>query len=102
MVRIVWEFTARADKIEEFENYYANSSPWTMLFRKNSGYHGSVLLRDIEQPRRYLTIDPWENAATHRAMRERFLAEYEELDRACEAFTESERRHGVFEEVHSR
>jgi heme-degrading monooxygenase HmoA len=102
MVRIVWEFTARADKIEEFENYYANSGPWTMLFRKSSGYHGSVLLRDIEQPRRYLTIDRWENSAMHRAMRERFAAEYEELDRAGEAFTESERRHGVFEEAHSR
>jgi hypothetical protein len=35
-------------------------------------------------------------------MRERFAAEYEELDRAGEAFTESERRHGVFEEAHSR
>src|ERR1700733_8158917 len=66
MVRIVWEFTARADKIQEFEKFYADSGPWTVLFRKNSGYHGSVLLRDIEQPRRYLTMDRWENAATVR------------------------------------
>jgi quinol monooxygenase YgiN len=101
MVRIVWEFTARADKIQEFEKFYADSGPWTELFRRNSGYHGSVLLRDIEQPRRYLTMDRWENAATVRAMRERFAAEYEELDRAGEAFTESEHHQGVFEEAHS-
>ncbi|HXO45408.1 MAG TPA: antibiotic biosynthesis monooxygenase [Candidatus Cybelea sp.] len=101
MVRIVWEFTARADKIQEFEKFYADSGPWTELFRRNFGYHGSVLLRDVEQPRRYLTIDRWENAATVRAMRERFAEEYEELDRACEAFTESEHHQGVFEEAHS-
>jgi hypothetical protein len=101
IVRIVWEFMARADKIQEFENYYADSGPWTMLFRRSSGYHGSVLLRDLGQPRRYLTIDRWEDAATHRSMRERFALEYERLDRAGEAFTESERHQGVFEEAHS-
>src|SRR5271168_531771 len=74
MVRIVWEFTARADKIKEFENYFAGSGPWTALFRKNSGYHGTLLLRDMQMPRRYLTIDRWENAAMHRAMRERCKA----------------------------
>jgi len=99
MVRIVWEFTARADKIKEFENYFAGSGPWTALFRKNSGYHGTLLLRDMQMPRRYLTIDRWENAAMHRAMRERCKAEFEELDRAGEDFTESERHTGVFEEA---
>jgi heme-degrading monooxygenase HmoA len=99
MVRIVWEFIARADKIQEFEDYYANSGPWTAMFRRNSGYHGTVLLRDMQNPRRYLTIDRWENAALHRAMRQRCKAELEELDSAGEAFTESERHTGVFEEA---
>jgi quinol monooxygenase YgiN len=101
MVRIVWEFMARADKIKEFENYFADSGPWSALFRKNSGYHGTVLLRDLQIPRRYLTIDRWENAALHRAMRERYKLEFEELDRAGEAFTESEKHTGVFEEAHA-
>jgi quinol monooxygenase YgiN len=101
MVRIVWEFMARADKIKEFESYFADSGPWTALFRKNSGYHGTVLLRDLQIPRRYLTIDRWENAALHRAMRERCKLEFEELDRAGEAFTESEKHTGVFEEAHA-
>jgi quinol monooxygenase YgiN len=99
MIRVVWEFTARADKVEEFEAHYANSGPWTALFRRNSGYHGSVLLRDMQVPRRYLTIDRWESVALHRAMRERCKAEFEELDRAGEVFTESERHTGVFEEA---
>ena len=99
MVRIVWEFIARADKIQEFEHYYANSGPWAAMFRKSSGYHGTVLLRDMQNPRRFLTIDRWESAASHRAMHERSKAEFEELDRAGEAFTESERHSGVFEEL---
>jgi hypothetical protein len=101
MVRIVWEFIAHADKIREFEDYHANSGPWAAMFRRNTGYHGTVLLRDMQRPGRYLTIDRWENAAMHRAMRERFAVEFEELDRAGEAFTESELHAGVFEEAHS-
>ena len=72
MVRFVWEFTARAGKVKEFEDYYANSGPWATLFRKNAGYHGTLLLRDTETPRRYLTIDRWDSVASHVAMRERF------------------------------
>jgi heme-degrading monooxygenase HmoA len=98
MVRFLWEFVARADKIQEFENVYANSGPWAQLFRKSGGFHGTVLLRDAEDGRRYLTIDRWQSAAARQQMRERYAKEYETLNRACEALTESERRIGVFEE----
>jgi quinol monooxygenase YgiN len=99
MVRIVWEFIARADKIQEFEDYYANSGPWAALFRKNAGYHGTLLLRDLQNPRRFLTIDRWKNVALHHAMREHCGPEYLELDRAGEILTESELHTGVFEEA---
>ena len=99
MVRVVWEFVARADKVSEFESTYANSGPWANLFRKNGGYHGTMLLRDSEHERRYVTIDRWQNASVQREMRERFAREYEELDRACDSLTETERRIGVFEEL---
>ncbi|MGA2510472.1 MAG: hypothetical protein ABSG27_09585 [Candidatus Acidiferrales bacterium] len=98
MVRIVWEYVARADKVKEFESAYANSGPWAKLFRKNGGYHGTLLLRDTESTRHYMTIDRWQSVSLHREMREKFAKEYNELDRACEAFTESERQIGVFEE----
>jgi hypothetical protein len=99
MVNFVWEFVVRADKVEEFENVYSDSGPWSDLFRRNDGFHGTVLLRDAEHVRRYLTVDRWFNAAAQREMRERFAKEYEELDRACDPLTESERRIGVFEEI---
>lgn len=99
MVQFVWEFIARADKIDDFERHYAASGSWADLFRKSSGYLSTQLLRDAETPRRYLTIDRWDSAASYHAMREKFAGEHEALDRACEAFTESERRIGVFEET---
>jgi len=98
MVQFVWEFVAHADKVEKFERHYASAGAWADLFRKSAGYRGTTLLRDADNAQRYLTIDRWESVAAQRAMRERFAAQYEALDRACEGFTESERRIGVFEE----
>ena len=98
MVRYVWEFVARADRVNEFEKHYASAGAWAELFRKSAGFRGTVLLRDAENSRRFLTIDSWDNAAAFAAMRERFGKEYGELDRLCEGLTESERRIGEFEE----
>lgn len=98
MVRVVWEFVARPDRVRDFENCYASSGSWAELFRRSEGFRGTALLRDTENARRFLIIDSWENAAAYRAMRERFRKEYVELDRVCEGFMESERRVGEFEE----
>jgi len=89
MVRFLWEFVARADKIREFEKVYANSGPWAQLFRKSGGFHGTMLLRDAEGGRRYLTMDRWQSTAARQRMREQYAQEYEALDRACEVLTES-------------
>src|SRR5580658_5065714 len=63
MVRVVWEFFVRADRVTDFEKYYASSGRWADLFRKSEGFRGTVLLRDTENARRFLTIDSWENAS---------------------------------------
>ncbi|HTA52928.1 MAG TPA: antibiotic biosynthesis monooxygenase [Candidatus Acidoferrum sp.] len=98
MVRVVWEFVARPDRVGDFENYDASSGSWAGLFRRSEGFRGTALLRDAENAQRFLIIDSWENASAYRAMRERFRKEYVELDRVCEGFRESERRIGEFEE----
>ena len=98
MVRFVWEFIARADRVKEFERSYSAAGPWAELFRRSAGYRGTLLLRDAENPRRFLTIDGWETAEAQRALRQNFAKEYEALDRACEALTERERSIGVFED----
>jgi heme-degrading monooxygenase HmoA len=97
VVQYIWEFEARPEKIADFERFYSASGPWAALFRRCPGFLGTSLLRDAESPARFLTIDRWDSAASRHAMREQFSAEYETLDRDCEALTESETRIGVFE-----
>jgi heme-degrading monooxygenase HmoA len=98
MVQFIWEFIARDDKTAEFERSYSASGLWAALFESSPGFLGAQLLRDSENPRRYVTIDRWESFEAHVAMRGRLAKEYEELDRRCEGLTEFERRIGVFEE----
>lgn len=98
LFQILWEFNVREEQIAEFEKFYSPTGLWAKLFRGSPGYLGTVLLRDAQAPRRYVTIDRWENAASHRAMRGRFAKEYEALDKLCEALTESERQIGTFDE----
>jgi heme-degrading monooxygenase HmoA len=99
VVQFIWEFVARPDKLKEFERHYSASGPWVELFRRSAGYKGTQLLRDSESARRCLTIDRWDSVTSYRAMRDRFAKEYEELDRICETFTDTERNLGVFEEA---
>jgi quinol monooxygenase YgiN len=97
VVQLVWEFVAREDKLAEFERHYASDGTWAQLFRRSAGFRGTTLLRDTGQRGRYLTVDSWESADAHRAMRVNFSREYDELNRVCEEFTERESHLGDFE-----
>ena len=97
MVHFIWEFRVRPDRLPEFERCYTGvDGLWAQLFRKSPGFQGTVLFRDTENPRHFLTIDSWHTVAAQGAMREQFQREYAELELACEALTESETRVGVF------
>jgi len=98
MVHFVWEFIARTGSEGEFERLYSGNGAWAKLFAKAPGFLGTSLLRDTTNALRFLTIDRWESVDAQSAMRERFADEYDEMDRACERLTESERRIGIFEE----
>jgi heme-degrading monooxygenase HmoA len=97
VVQLVWEFVAREDMLGEFERHYAGDGTWAQLFQRSRGFRGTALLRDTQRRGRYLAVDSWDSAEAHRAMREKFSREYEELDRACEEFTERESHIGDFE-----
>jgi heme-degrading monooxygenase HmoA len=97
VVQVVWEFIAREDKLAEFERHYASDGAWARLFKRSAGFRGTALLHDAARRGRYLTVDSWENADAHREMREKFSHEYDELNHACEEFTERESHLGDFE-----
>ena len=95
----IWEFQVRTGGESEFELHYGPGGSWVRLFRTAPGYLETVLLRDLTQPQRYLTIDRWESEAAYRAFREASAADFDALDELCEALTVSERELGRFDGV---
>ena len=93
----LWEFVAEAGHVEAFRRAYGAAGPWVTLFRQSSEYCGTELCADPANPRRFVTIDRWTSRAAYEAFREEHRAAYGEIDRVCEAFTESERRLGEFD-----
>jgi quinol monooxygenase YgiN len=59
---------------------------------------GTRLLRDKDDPLRFVTIDDWESEELYRAFRVRFAVEYAALDRICEGCTSAESPLGQFVE----
>ncbi len=99
MLHILWEYRVPAAMRSEFERHYNRDGAWAELFRRDSGFRGTTLLRDPEDAARYLTIDGWDDRAAYQRFRQGFGAEYAALDRQMEALTESERHLGSFESV---
>jgi heme-degrading monooxygenase HmoA len=96
MYLMIWEFRVSAESCEGFERLYGPEGGWARLFRTGSGYLGTELVRDQDDPERYLTLDRWISRADHDAFRASHAAEYEALDREGETLTASERKIGAF------
>jgi heme-degrading monooxygenase HmoA len=93
---IVWEFTVREGRLQEFVSAYDAKGDWAKLFRRAQGYLGTELLRSSDEANTFLTIDRWESADCFEIFQARFGAEYKRLDAECENYTLSERKVGVF------
>ena len=92
-------FTYDVTDTDEFERVYGPDGEWSRFFRDGRGYIGTELLRDVEQPGRYLVVDRWETRETYNA----FVAEHrDEYMRRVDESTfhyERELRIGTFESV---
>ena len=96
MFVVVWQFEIAEEKVSAFEAAYGPDGEWTQLFRTSPDYRGTELLRDAYIPLSYLTIDHWASEEAFRAFRKDHDAEYESLDRACDALTSRETRIGAY------
>jgi heme-degrading monooxygenase HmoA len=96
MFVVVWQFEIAEEKLAAFEAAYGPEGAWSKLFRSSGEYLGTELLRDAYIPGSYLTIDRWASEAAFRAFRKDHDAEYEALDRACDALTSRETRIGAY------
>ena len=93
----IWEYIVREDKIEEFVEAYNSDGLWVQLFKKSPGYITTDLIRDRRNPRRFVTIDRWESFEHWQQFRDTQSGEFEDLDKQCESYTESETELGRFE-----
>lgn len=96
MIEIVWEFVVKEEAQGQFELAYGPGGAWSKLFEQCPGFRGTTVLRDTENPRRYLTIDLWETAALREQALAQHEAEYSDLDAAFGEWTESETEVGIF------
>ncbi len=96
MFVVVWQFEVAEEKIAAFEAAYSAEGAWAKLFGTSPEYRGTELLRDAYIPGGYVTIDRWTSEDAFRAFRKEHDAEYEALDRSCDALTSGERRVGAY------
>jgi hypothetical protein len=96
MIEIVWEYIVKEEARGHFELAYGPGGAWSELFARSPGFRGITVLRDTDNPRRYLTVDIWDAAG----QREQALAECEaetaELEAALGEWTESRTAVGTF------
>jgi heme-degrading monooxygenase HmoA len=95
MIHAIWEFRVSPEHVAEYESNYGSNGAWAQLFRRRPAYRGTELLRDKEDPLRYVTVDKWNDLTAYNAMKEE--PEYAILDIACGKLTVSERLIGIFE-----
>ena len=96
MIEIVWEFVVKEEARGQFELAYGPGGAWSKLFAGCPGFRGTTLLRDTENPRRYLAIDLWDSVAQREQMLAERKAEHSVLDAAFGGWTESKTEVGIF------
>lgn len=95
----VWEFVVRPDEVRAFEASYGPGGEWTQFFGRDPRYIRTVVLRDRNAPTRFVTIDYWTSGEAFLAFRDRFGAEFEDMDARFEPLALRETHMGEFELV---
>ncbi len=98
MFRIVWEFDANPERVNEFELVYGSSGKWVELFKRSADHVSTELYRSIDSPTRYMTLDRWRSRAGYDAFRKEHAEDYVQLDELCETITVHERILGMVDD----
>jgi len=94
----LWEFEVKRGSEEIFEGLYGPEGAWAQLFRRDSRYRSTRLLRDTARRWLYVTLDFWDSREAHQEFARTHAVDYQALDDACQRLTTSETRIGSFEE----
>jgi quinol monooxygenase YgiN len=95
----IWEFQVKPESISAFEETYGPDGAWAQFFRQSPDYFGTELVRDLDHPGRYLTLDHWTSRKALHRFKQDHQSAYAALDKQCERLTERETFLGDFEQV---
>lgn len=95
----LWKFHVMPESIPAFEKIYGPNSAWAQLFRSSPDFLGTELIRDLDHPGRYLTLDHWTSREAFRRFKQDRQSEYTAFDKQCESLTEQEAFLGDFESI---
>jgi heme-degrading monooxygenase HmoA len=96
MIEIISEFVVKDEKRGQFELAYGPGGLWSKLFARAHGFRGTTLLRDVENPRKYLTIDLWNSLAHWEQVLAGILDDYSDLETSFSDLVESKTEVGIF------
>jgi heme-degrading monooxygenase HmoA len=97
MLALFFSYEARDQT--EFERAYGPDGEWAEFFRQGDGFVGTELLRDVENPGRYLVVDRWASRDAYQAFVEAHRDEYMRRVDDTAYLYDSELRFGTFENV---
>ena len=97
MIALVFSYEVRDGT--QFESVYGPEGEWAAFFATAQGYIGTELLRDVEQPGRYLVVDRWESADAYNAFVAERRDEYMQRVDDTRFMYDQELRFGTFENV---
>jgi heme-degrading monooxygenase HmoA len=97
VLALLFSYEARDDA--EFERAYGPDGEWAAFFRTGAGYVGTELLRDLENPGRYLVVDRWDSSDAYEAFVQTNRDEYMRRVDDSTFYYSSELHLGTFENV---
>ncbi|HEY69878.1 MAG TPA: hypothetical protein G4O08_04750 [Anaerolineae bacterium] len=96
MIEFIWEVVVKKDGRGQFELAFGPGGAWSKLFAKCPGFRGTTLLRGTRDLQRYLVIDVWDSEGQREQSLAELETEYEKLQAALGAWTESIVELGVY------
>jgi quinol monooxygenase YgiN len=97
MLVVVWEYRARADRVDEFESFYRPDGPWGTLFRESPAFVSVTLMKDLRDPQRFMVADRWTSELMYEAYKHERAAEWKDLSERGARLYEREHEFGRFD-----
>jgi hypothetical protein len=99
MIQIVREFVVKENARGRLELALGPGGAWSKLFARSAGFRGTMLLRDAEDPLRYLTFDLWDTKDQWQQTLAECSVEYSDLEAGFSDWTRSKTELGTFRVV---